>query len=229
MAAARTPPLALDAVLFDLDGVLVDSRAAITRSINHALSRLGVAPRPPEALLHLIGPPLHDAFAELLGQPADAPDVVACVGHYRERYARTCVEETSPIVGMADAVARIARRHPVVVATSKPAAFARPILEGLGLAAVFADIVGPDLDARSEPKATTVARALERLGAPRRAALVGDRHHDVTAGRHHGLRTIGVTWGIGSAEELERAGADELVHTPAALAERFGEGDPSER
>jgi phosphoglycolate phosphatase len=49
--------------------------------------------------------------------------------------------------------------------------------------------------------------------------MVGDRHHDVDAGRAHGLHTIGVTWGIGSAAELGEAGADHVVDAPSQLEE----------
>ena len=65
-------------------------------------------------------------------------------------------------------------------------------------------------------------RALAEFGAggapgEPRAAIVGDRHHDVEAGRANGLVTIGVTWGIGDRTELNEAGADFLVDTPAEL------------
>jgi phosphoglycolate phosphatase len=209
--------------LFDLDGVLADSRAAIARSMNHALVKVGLAPEA-EARLHpLIGPPLHDAFATVLrDRNADLALVDACVGHYRERYRTACVEETLPMDGMREAVRELAERLPLAVATSKPAAFAEPILEALELASYFRAIVGPSLGARSEPKTVTVGRALEALGAEGPTAMVGDREHDAIAARAHGLVAVGVTWGIGSVEELRRAGVDHLVEEPAALVELLG-------
>ncbi|HSD80145.1 MAG TPA: HAD hydrolase-like protein, partial [Solirubrobacteraceae bacterium] len=71
------------AVLLDLDGVLVDSRAAIAGSINHALATQGLAPRPGPELDRWIGPPLAVAFAELTGRPVDSALVAACVRAYR--------------------------------------------------------------------------------------------------------------------------------------------------
>jgi phosphoglycolate phosphatase len=206
-------------VLFDLDGVLVDSRVAIANSMNHALVAVGLGTVPAEALHRLIGPPLHAAFEELLAaRGADVSLADACVAHYRARYETACVEETLPMDGVADVVAALAERVPLVVATSKPVEFARPILETLGLAAAFQAVVGPALAARSEPKTVTVGRALAVLeGRP--AAIVGDRHHDVEAGRAHGLLTVGVTWGIGSEHELRSAGADHIVHRPGELIE----------
>lgn len=210
-------------ILFDLDGVLADSRVAIARSLNHAFAAVGVAPFPEPELHGWIGPPLHAAFEALLEQRgADLRLADRCVAHYRERYRTACVDETQPIPGMADAVRAVAARRPLAVATSKPVEFARPILETLGLASAFRAVIGPSLAARSEPKTVTVARALEALRGGRAAAIVGDRHHDVEAGRAHGLVTVGVTWGIGSEAELRAAGADALVHHPRDLVRLLG-------
>jgi len=211
-------------VLFDLDGVLVDSRAPIAGSINFALAALGL-PAQPEASLHrFIGPPLHAAFVELLGalgaDPARAGDAVAA---YRRRYAEASLRETALFPGIA-ALLRLASAHwPLAVATSKPTVYARPILETLGVAGAFRAIVGPDLGPRGEPKEATVARALGALGIPGGpdVALVGDRHHDVTAARAHGCVAVGVAWGIGSEEELRESGALCVVREPAALWERL--------
>jgi phosphoglycolate phosphatase len=207
-----------DVLLFDLDGVIADSRHAITRSINFALSAHGLPAQDEVGLQRFIGPPLLGAFQELLadlgGDPALGP---ACVAAYRERYADACLVETLPYPGVDRVVERLAARLPLAVATSKPTRFAEPILVELGLRGSFRAVVGPSLDARSEPKAETVARALAALGGPRRAAIVGDRHHDVTAGRENGITTIGVTWGFGDRVELERAGADRVIDGPEEL------------
>jgi len=222
-------PPALACVLFDLDGVIADSRVAITRSINHALAREGLAPRPEAELAGCIGPPLVTAFRELLAvagaEPARAE---ACVAAYRERYAEACLVETVVYAGVDRAVERLATRLPLAVATSKPTAYAEPILRELGLREAFRAVVGPSLDPAGEPKAATVGRALDALGHPGPAALVGDRRHDVEAGRAHGLWKVGVLWGFGSREELETAGADVLVAHPddlhAALSDEGGAG-----
>lgn len=212
------------AVLFDLDGVLVDSRAAIAASINHALERLGLPRAPESSLYRFIGPPLGAAFrtllAELGADPDQAPRAVAL---YRERYRERCVAETPLYPGIREALRALHGRVPLAVATSKPVAFAEPILRARGLAEVFDCIEGPSLDPAGEPKAETVARALRRLGLPPGASgagvLVGDRHHDAEAARAHGLVPVGVAWGIGSEEELRRAGAVRILREPAEIAE----------
>lgn len=207
-----------EAVLFDLDGVLLDSRVAIVRCIEHGLRAQGVAVPPGAELERFIGPPLVDAFAELAGHELAA----ACLAAYRERYVHSSLEETTVVPGAREALAEVAERVPVAVATTKPRAFAEPLCERLGLAPHLSAIAGPELDAPEEVKAATVRRALAALGLEpgADAPLVGDRSHDVEAARANDIPCIGVLWGIGDATEL--AGADVVVASPSELVGALG-------
>lgn len=206
-----------EAVLFDLDGVLTDSRVAIAGSINHALRRNGFAERPEPQLHRFIGPPLATAFAELTRKPADSATVAACVSSYRERYARVSTVETRAIPGMAELLNDLSPRSPLGVATSKPLVFTEPILEALGLRSLFDAVAGPSVSVLAEDKSVTVAAALDALHCTS-GVMVGDRSFDVVAAHANGLTAIGVTWGIGTANELAAAGADVIVDTPGDLA-----------
>ena len=126
--------------------------------------------------------------------------------------------------GAAEALAAVAARVPVAVATTKPRAFAEPLCERLGLAPSLTAVCGPELDAPEEVKTVTVRRALEALGvAPGDdTPLVGDRSHDVEAARANGMPCVGVLWGIGDEAELRAAGASPIVAAPADLAARSG-------
>ncbi|MDX1650590.1 MAG: HAD hydrolase-like protein [Myxococcota bacterium] len=212
---------ALDAVVFDLDGVLVDSRRPIAACLNAALADHGLAPEPEDRLHRFIGPPLRDAFLALLAaRGAEASAVDACIARYRHHYREASLALTVPFPGvpeLLDALAADGLR--LAVATSKPEAFARPILERLALAPRFDVIVGPPLErTHEEDKTGTLGRALRALAAPGRTAMVGDRHVDVRAGLHHGCLTVGAVWGIGGADELRAAGAHLLAASPSALA-----------
>jgi phosphoglycolate phosphatase len=202
------------AVLFDLDGVLLDSRVAIVRCIDHALRANDVPV--PVGLERFIGPPLIDAFTELAGPERAA----ACLAAYRARYASSSLTETVLVPGAREALAAVAAQVPVAVATTKPAAYAVPLCERLGLATYLRAIVGPALDAPEEVKAVTVARALERLGVP--GPLVGDRRHDAEAAHANGIPCVGVLWGIGDEAELRAAGADPIVARPEDLPAALG-------
>ena len=211
------PPAADAVVLFDLDGVLADSRGPITACINLALADHGLPTRDPADLARHIGPPLPDAFAEIVGAPVGSEIVLACIASYRERYAVASLTDTHAFPGIAEAVAGLADAgHRLGVATSKPRPFAEPLLETLGLRAFFAVVAAPDLDLTAQSKTETVGQALAALDA-RHGAMVGDRPVDMIAARAHGLRAVGVGWGIGGRDELTAAGADVIVAAPADL------------
>jgi phosphoglycolate phosphatase len=203
-----------DAVIFDLDGVLADSRVAFARCVNAALAAAGVPGRRPADLHRYLGPPLHATFVELTG---DAALAQGCLDAYRARYREHAAAETTVPEGMADAIAALAARMPLAVATSKPLALSAPLLEALGLLAHFAVVEGPSLEARAEPKAETIGRALLGLPDGASAVMVGDTRFDVIGAHAHGLPCVGVLWGIGTEAELREAGADALVGSPVEL------------
>ena len=206
--------MSAEAALFDLDGVLVDSRVPFARCLNAALEAHGFAARP-EAVLHrYLGPPLYLTFVELTGDEATAE---SCLRAYRERYAETMVTETPVFPGIREAVRTLAASVPLVVATSKSRPLAQALLDGLELSSDFRAVVGPPLEALDESKVETVARALLEIDGRAPVAMVGDRRFDMVAARAHGLRGIGVRWGIGSEEELREAGAEVLAGEPAEL------------
>lgn len=209
------------AVFLDLDGCLVDSTLAITRSINHALSAVGMPERPTEDLLRFIGPPAMANFRVLLAEEGrDVALAPACVDAYRERYRVMAAAETRVFAGIEDALATLGALGPLAVVTSKPRPIAEPLLTAVGLIGAFTAVHGPELDAHAETKTVTLTRAIDSLGVDAaRAVMVGDREYDVVAGRACGTGTVGVLWGAGDREELERAGADALAVEPTGLAE----------
>ena len=155
-------------VIFDLDGVLVDSRAAIAGCMNHALDRARAA-RPARGRLAPLHRPADLALVRRAaragaGGPRGGRDDRA----YRERYATVSLTATTVEPGMPEALDRLAGDHRLAVATSKPTAFAEPLLDAVGLSAYFEVIAGPGLDERAEPKTETLARGA-RSGSGRRA------------------------------------------------------------
>jgi len=213
-----------EVVLFDLDGVIADSRRAITSCMNAALVSRGYAARPEAELRGLIGPSLAFGFAALIGVKEDDPAVADLVHAYRERYMDVFVDETPAYPGVVEAIEAAADggRRRLGVATSKPRPFAEPLLEALGVRSRFEVVAAPALDIHVESKSATVAAALAALGGAERGAMVGDRHVDMRAAHDHGLRAVGVLWGFGDESELRAAGADVLVPAPALLGQALG-------
>lgn len=207
------------AVFFDLDGCLVDSSSAIPTCLNVALVELGLPPQPPEGLRRYIGPPLLEGVAAILAElGADPALAQPCIDLYRAAYVEVSLTDTMVVDGIPAVLDALAPRTHLAVVTSKPTEYAEPIVDAMGLTRHLRAVYGPEADELHETKPDTLARALTAVGvAGRDAVMVGDRHHDIDAGRAHGARTVGVTWGSGTRAELEAAGADHVVDRPASL------------
>lgn len=209
-------------VLFDLDGTLVDSGPGIRASIRHATTAVELPEPTPEQLRDLIGPPFPAAFRDVLGVDLATAEVMMTA--YRELYGGGAMFDVEPYEGIREALDELVVRGDVLaVATSKPAGYAREIVEHLGLTGRFAGGVhGAAQDGSVAGKAAVVGLALTQHAAQHGgdpvAGLVGDRHHDVEGARHHGLPSIGVSWGFGGRAELEAAGAAAVVDKPAEIA-----------
>lgn len=204
-------------VLVDLDGTLVDPKPGLIGSVQYALDRLGFPVPPADALLWLIGPPFRVSFPKLLGTPELTELAIA---HYRERYFGGAMYDAIVYDGVPDALDALgAAGCRLIVATSKPHTYARPILEHFDLARRFAGIHGPELDGTNDNKGDLIAHIIAREGVvPERAVMIGDRAFDVAAAARHAIPTVGVTWGYGTAGELAAAGACALCPAPAGLA-----------
>lgn len=214
------PPVAPAAVMVDLDGCMVDSTRAISLCLNLALESIGVPARPVDELRAQIGPPLPIGVAELLAGTGAEDQLEVCIQRYRGHYATVSLTETDVAPGIPAALERLAAMAPLAVVTSKPGVFARPILERLDLLRHFTAVHAPEADLVAEPKTITLARALADLvpdADPARVVMIGDRHHDVDAGHANGTRTIAVTWGTGTREELEAAAPDAIATDPSEL------------
>ncbi len=204
--------------LFDVDGTLVNSREPILRALNVALESVGLRPVTDSELWRHVGPPLQMTLQSLLsGRGDDIGHVDALIEAYRSEYQAISVGMAISYPGVPELLEELAGRVRLGVVTSKPRVYAFPILDALDFAALMEVIEGPDL-AEAEPKTVTLGRALARLGVDdlsEDVTMVGDRRHDVEAGRAYHARTIGVTWGFGSREELAQAGADHIANDPA--------------
>jgi phosphoglycolate phosphatase len=204
-----------DAVLLDLDGTLSESGPAIVAAVSVALEHLGHDPLEEEALRSFIGPPLEVSFA---GLPAlDDALVAEAVRVYRDHYDLLGPPLYDGVVPALEALREAGVR--VSLATSKPEPLAVEIVTDKGLLHLFDAVCGAGADSDRTSKADVVAKALQRLGRPRRPVMVGDRHHDVAGAAVHGVPCVGVLWGYGGADELLAAGAERVVRDVDELLE----------
>jgi phosphoglycolate phosphatase len=203
-------------VLIDLDGTLTDPKSGIIGSVQYALGQLGM-PVPEQGELHwTIGPPLRESFPKL-GVPPD--QVETALGHYRERYRASGMYDATVYDGVPEALeALVTAGCRLILATSKPHPFAKPILRHFDLAHRFAAIHGAELDGRRDDKADLIAHIIETEKVdPERAVMVGDRRFDVRGAAKNGIRCIGALWGYGGLAELREAGAAALCDQPKGL------------
>ena len=197
------------AVLFDLDGTLVDTIPFILAAMRHAFEGYGRTPTDAEWIAG-IGTPLR---AQLEGLALRPEDVEPLFQRYREYWREHHDGETRCFPGALDVVAGLtARGHPVGIVTAKLESGAHRTLKLTGLAPHVQAVVGADSCANSKPHPEPVLLALERLGAQAdRAILVGDSPHDVAAARAAGARAVAALWGACTREALAAAGADHFL------------------
>lgn len=207
------------AVLFDLDGTLINPQQGIVSAIRFALGELGHPIPDEDALLGWIGPPLGDSFSAELKLPPHAPQIAEAIRLFRVYYGKTGVTEANVFDGIEEMLATLkAEGQSLYIATSKPTIYAKRIAEHFRFGHYFAGIYGSEMDKLHSGKTELLLRmmAVESL-LPTACTMVGDRKYDVGAALACGIRPIGVLWGFGDYEELQAAGAGHIVTTISEL------------
>lgn len=203
------------AILFDLDGTLTDSGEGIINCASLALRHFGLPVPDREAMRVFVGPPLRDMFFKF-GVPGDRLDEAVEV--YRSRYIPIGKFENTPYPGIHDLLAQLRQEgHKLYVATSKPEQMSMDILNKFELSQYFDLLAGATLDGSRDTKADVIAYLLQQTGSDMEAIMVGDTVYDVIGAAHHGIPTIGVSWGYGSVPEMVEAGAKAIAHTMEEL------------
>ena len=205
-------------VLLDLDGTLSDSKPGITSCFRHMLAELGHDPAAAGDLSWAVGPPIATSIGRLLlGYGDDRVDQGLSI--YRAHYSSVAIYDCSVfpgVVAMLDALRDAGA--PMFIATSKRRDFAERVMEHLGLTAYVSRIYGAEPGGGLDEKHDLLTHILKTEALdPAGTVMVGDRLHDIHAAKANALRSIGVLWGYGGAEELTRAGASHLVEAPAQV------------
>lgn len=214
----KSPATTWSAVLFDLDGTLVDSGHDITAALATTFVEFGIAVPDAAGLRAYVGPPLLDSLMHMAG--LSEPDAWKVLNRYRELYGAEALK--SPVFpGVLGVLKRLNAAHvPVALATSKPEALATEILRHRELLPYFTVVTGASDDEKLSKKADIVAEAMRRLRMrgidPSDAVMIGDRAYDTDGARANGLPTVLVEWGYGSPAEARAAYA--VVHSAEQLA-----------
>ena len=206
-----------DILLFDLDGTLTDSGPGIMHAAKTALQSFGIDGLSEQELRYFVGPPLWESFGKYLPEE----QISAAIDRFREYYRVTGWLENEPYPGVRECLHTLqAAGKRMYVATSKLESMARQVLTHFDLMQYFDGVCGGIADdPEAGKKVNVVRRALREAEYTEysRAILSGDREYDIYGGHAAGIQTVGVLYGYGSREELEKASADALAETPEAL------------
>ncbi|MBP5151541.1 MAG: HAD family hydrolase [Lachnospiraceae bacterium] len=210
-----------DYILLDLDGTVSNPMVGICTSVQYGLKKMGIDVPDIKVLTPFIGPPLRDSFRNYYHIPEE--DIEKVVAFYRERFSTVGLFENELYPGMEEMLKSLktAGKH-LALASSKPRVFVEKILDYFHISDYFDVIMGSELDGTRENKIEIIEECLRLLFKgetveKERCVMVGDRKFDVEAARKVGLKSIGVTYGYGSYEELTAAGADTICDTVEEL------------
>lgn len=206
-------------IFFDLDGTLTNPAEGITNSVAHALKYYGISVSDKTQLYKFIGPPLAQSFSEFYGFSPDRAK--EAVDKYREYFADTGIFENKVYDYIPEVLSKLKKASfSLAMATSKPEVFAKRIADKFELTQYFDFIGGSLLDNSRTDKGEVIEYVLSSLKADReKTIMVGDRSHDILGAKKCSVKSIGVLYGFGNREELEKAGADYIAETPTQLGD----------
>ena len=210
----------LRAILFDMDGTLLDSAPdfiAVTQAMREAR---GLPPVEPKAIADVVSGGARAMVAAAFDVPTESAEFEALRLEFLERYQQHCAVLTRPYDGIPELLADIEKANlRWGVVTNKPVRFAEPIMQQLGLASRSALLICPDHVKNTKPDPEPMRLACQQLGLqPQEILFVGDDLRDIESGRAAGTRTAAVSWGyIHPDDNPAHWGADVLVDHPLEL------------
>lgn len=206
------------AVIFDLDGTLIDSHRDIAHAVNAGLRAGGLPERSVAEIKGFIGQGARHLIEQAIAPHPDHFDRVFAA--WERAYAANLLETTTLYPGLDPVLRAAAARFPgkLAVHTNKPGPFARAIVRGLHLEQTFARVLGSGDGPARKPDPEGALRLLDSLEVPpEHVVYVGDTRFDVQTAHAAGLAFIGVAWGFGGSDELAQAGAHTIARDAAAL------------
>ena len=200
-------------VIFDLDGTLINPSDAICRSINYALEKKGHKAVDHKELHHYIGKHLIDPFRDITGVE-DEKYLWEMIQHYRDRYEDVGIKENSLYPGIENMLENLGTDN--YIASIKPSHASKMILKEFGIHNYFSGVYGSEVDGTRADK-TELLHYIKDLEGLDSAVMVGDRDTDIFAAKSCGFKSIGVTYGYGTKEEIIKSEPDYIVEISTNL------------
>jgi len=209
-----------EVIAFDLDGTLTNPERGLIEAFVYCFSKLGINYGERSSLRRFIGPPLHEEWQKVFGfTPEESSHAIEIMREYYDVYGWWDNEVYPGIHEMLSAL--LSSGKTLAVATSKPERTAKRVLSLFGLDKYFAFVGGASGSKTRDKKSEVLEYVLDNLGVTdkSRCVLVGDRKYDAIGAREVGIDSVGILWGHGSREELEREKFSRLIETPEELVE----------
>jgi phosphoglycolate phosphatase len=186
------------AIIFDLDGTLIDSQLDLVLSVNAMLEHMGREPHVHEKICTFIGNGAPMLVQRALGENATEADIEKGLAYFLQYYRAHMLDNTDVYPGVREALAQL-HKFPMAVLTNKPVRFSRAIIEGLNLSRYFRNVYGGNSFETKKPDPQGAQILLHELqAAPHEAMMVGDSDVDIKTARNAGMHACGVTYGFGS-------------------------------
>ena len=198
------------AILFDLDGTLLDTLADLHGAVNYALDAFGYPRRSLEEVRRFVGNGAGRLIALAVPEHADPAPVLATFQAY---YRDHCRIKTAPYPGIMDALARLGQKYPIAIVSNKPDGAVKALAAEL-FPGVYAR--GEDADCPRKPDPAMVYKAMAALGVER-CVYVGDSEVDIATAKNAGVPCVSVTWGFRDKNELISAGGTIFCDTAEEL------------
>ncbi len=212
----------IDTIIFDFDGVLVDTAKDIATAANFTLKQLGLPEQPLENVRAAIGSGAEAMLRRLLGGLSETY-LSQALPIFSQKYSEVYRDETELYPGVRKGLERLKSEGiRMSIATNKRGPLTLGILEKVGMLNYFPVVIGPEAIHNRKPHPEALLKILDHYAADSsRALMVGDTAADIQAGQAAGAYTCGVTYGYGSLQEIQKASPDFVVENFDDLVTRI--------
>ena len=211
----------IQAVLFDLDGTLIDSAPDLGAAVDKMRVDRGMTSLPLAHYRHMAGAGARGMIALAFGYTPDHPDYEAMKEEFFRNYESCMTERTFAFEGVAQMIAAlVAAKLPWGVVTNKSKRFAEPLTQAMPLFKSSAVLICGDTTPHAKPHPEPLLEAARRLGLdPSACIYVGDDERDIVAGHAAQMKTVAATYGyLGAQGDVEKWQADAQIQSPSELA-----------
>jgi phosphoglycolate phosphatase len=211
----------IEAVIFDMDGTLLDTLKDIADSMNMALKMTGRPEREFEYMRFSVGYGVDELARRAMPELSSPEDIMRCVGRFRDIYNDHYKDNSRPYDGIPELLDELAGlRIPFAILSNKPEDFTVRMTEELLGKWKFAEVRGVSKDKPKKPDPAVALGIAQRWGIPpERIAFVGDSAVDMQTANAAGMFAVGVLWGFRPRKEIEEAGSMALISHPLELLE----------